>query len=50
MAGRQGKISIKDTLWKALSCKPFRANLFMALSYGIGTSMISTLGYYCTIY
>ena len=50
VAGRQGKISIKDTLWKALSCKPFRANLFMALSYGIGTSMISTLGYYCTIY
>jgi GPH family glycoside/pentoside/hexuronide:cation symporter len=50
VASRQGKISIKDTLWKALSCKPFRANLFMALSYGIGTSMISTLGYYCTIY
>ncbi len=46
----QGKISIKDTLWKALSCGPFRANLSMALAYGIGTSMISTLGYYCTIY
>ena len=48
--GRQGKISIKDTLWKALSCRPFRVNLSMALAYGIGTSMISTLGYYCTIY
>ncbi len=50
VVGRQGKISIKDTLWKALSCGPFRANLSMALAYGIGTSMISTLGYYCTIY
>ena len=50
VVGKQAKISIKDTLWKALSCPPFRANLSMALAYGIGTSMISTLGYYCTIY
>ena len=50
VAGHQGKISIKDTLWKALSCGPFRANLSVAIAYGIGTSMISTLGYYCTIF
>jgi len=50
VAGRQQRISIKATLWQALSCIPFRANLSMALAYGIGTSMIGTLGYYCTIY
>jgi GPH family glycoside/pentoside/hexuronide:cation symporter len=46
----QGKISITDTLWKTLSCRPFRANLSMALAYGIGTSMVSALGYYATVY
>ncbi len=50
VAGKQERISIKTTLWQALSCGPFRANLSMALAYGVGTSMISTLGYYCTIY
>jgi len=46
----QVQISIKATLWQTLSCRPFRANLFMALSYGIGTSMVGTLGYYATVY
>lgn len=46
----QGKISIKATLGQALSCSPFRVNLFMALAYGIGTSMVSALGYYATVY
>lgn len=47
---KQGKISIKATLGQALSCRPFRVNLSMALAYGIGTSMVSTLGYYATVY
>jgi glycoside/pentoside/hexuronide:cation symporter, GPH family len=50
VAGKQGKISIKETLWQTLSNQPFRANLSMALAYGIGTSMVGTLGYYATIY
>jgi glycoside/pentoside/hexuronide:cation symporter, GPH family len=50
VAGKQGKISIKETLWQTLANKPFRANLTMALAYGIGTSMVGTLGYYATIY
>lgn len=47
---KQGQISIKATLWQSLSCRPFRANLSMALAYGIGTSMVGTLGYYATVY
>lgn len=50
VAGKQGKISIKETLWKTLANQPFRANLSMALAYGIGTSMVGALGYYATIY
>ena len=46
----QAQISIKETLWQTLQCRPFRANLGMALSYGIGTSMVGTLGYYATFY
>ncbi len=46
----QSRVSIKETLWQTLSCRPFRANLSMALAYGIGTSMVATLGYYATVY
>jgi GPH family glycoside/pentoside/hexuronide:cation symporter len=48
--GKQEKISIWDTIWKALKCRPFRAQLAMALAYGIGTSMVGSLGYYLTVY
>lgn len=50
VAHHQEKISIKATLGQSLSCRPFRANLSMALAYGIGTSMVGTLGYYATVY
>lgn len=46
----QEKVSIRETLWKALNCRPFVAQLAMALSYGIGTSMVGSLGYYMTVY
>lgn len=47
---QQQKVSIKETLGQALKCKPFRANLFMALAYGSGTSLVGTFGYYATVY
>ena len=50
VARKQGKVSIKETLWQTLRCRPFRANLSMALAYGIGTSMVAALGYYATVY
>jgi len=50
VAGKQEKISIWDTIWKALKCRPFKAQLAMALAYGMGTSMVGSLGYYMTVY
>jgi glycoside/pentoside/hexuronide:cation symporter, GPH family len=47
---KQQKIPLADTLWRTLSCKPFRLMLGMALAYSIGTAMVSALGYYTTIY
>ncbi len=47
---KQESTKIIETLTGALKCPPFRAQLAMALSYGIGTSMLGTLGYYITIY
>lgn len=50
VARHQGHVSIRETIWQVLQCRPFRANLAMALAYGIGTSMVGTLGYYATVY
>ena len=49
-AQKQEKISLKETLWLALKCKPFRMQLFMKLPYAMGTSMVGALGYYNTVY
>ncbi len=46
----QTQIGIADTIWKSLKCRPFRAQIGMALAYGLGTSMVGTLGYYTTVY
>ena len=46
----QTHIPFADTLWRTLRCKPFRRVLGMMLAYGIGTAMVSTLGYYTTVY
>jgi len=47
---KQQRIPLADTLWRTLRCKPFRQMLGMALAYGIGTAMVSSLGYYATVY
>ncbi len=47
---KQEKVSIIDTFGKCLSCRPFRAQIAMALAYGLGTSMVGSLGYYATVY
>lgn len=46
----QSKVGILETLGGALRCRPFRAQLAMALSYGMGTSMVGALGYYTSVY
>lgn len=46
----QAKISLTETLWQTLKCRPFRIQLSMKLAYAMGTSMVGALGYYVTVY
>jgi len=50
LARKQEKVALKETLWLTLKCRPFRMQLFMKLPYAMGTSMVSALGYYDTVY
>ncbi len=50
VAGKQYKISIKETLWQTLKCKPFLIQKVMDMGYNMGTSMVGTLGLVNTIY
>jgi GPH family glycoside/pentoside/hexuronide:cation symporter len=50
LAQSQEKVSITDTLYKALRCRPFRLQLLIVLAYNTGMSMVGTLGYYDTVY
>lgn len=46
----QQRISIKETLWQTLRCRPFRIQLGMQMAYNMGLSMVGTLGFAVTIY
>ncbi|HVW21495.1 MAG TPA: MFS transporter [Opitutaceae bacterium] len=48
--GRQGRISLFKSLGQTVGCRPFRLLIGMRLAYGMGLSMVSTLGYYDTVY
>jgi len=50
VARHQTKVSIKETLWQTLRCQPFRMQVIMNLAYGMGLSMVSTLGLTDTLY
>jgi GPH family glycoside/pentoside/hexuronide:cation symporter len=41
---------LMETIWECLKVKPFRSQLAMALSYGLSTSMVGSLGYYMTVF
>ena len=43
------KVSIRETLWQTLHCQPFRIQLYMALAFNIGLSMVGTLGFVATL-
>ncbi len=47
---KQEHVKLTEGIWKCLRCRPFRAQLAMALTYGLGTSMVGTLGLYTTFY
>lgn len=44
------KTRLMETIWECIKIKPFRSQLAMALSYGLSTSMVGSLGYYLTVY
>jgi GPH family glycoside/pentoside/hexuronide:cation symporter len=50
VASKQSKISIRETLWQTLQCRPFRIQVLMNLAYSLGLSMVGTLGFYDTVY
>ncbi|MBN2191472.1 MAG: MFS transporter [Polyangiaceae bacterium] len=50
VATKQDRISIKETLWQTLRCRPFRLQLIITVAYQMGTSMVGTLGLSATIY
>jgi GPH family glycoside/pentoside/hexuronide:cation symporter len=50
VAGHHQKTKVAETIWQSIQCKPFRAILAMAFAYGMGTSMVGTLGFHCTVY
>jgi GPH family glycoside/pentoside/hexuronide:cation symporter len=50
VANRTDKISIKETLWQTLRCKPFLIQKVMDMGYNMGLSMVGTLGLALTIY
>jgi GPH family glycoside/pentoside/hexuronide:cation symporter len=50
VANKQARISIKETLWQTLQCRPFRIQLYITLAYQMGLSMVSTLGFAVTVY
>ncbi|HOG93071.1 MAG TPA: MFS transporter [Opitutaceae bacterium] len=50
VANRTDKISIKDTIWQTLKCRPFLIQKIMDMGYNMGLSMVGTLGLALTIY
>jgi GPH family glycoside/pentoside/hexuronide:cation symporter len=50
VGNKQERVPFRDTLGRTLRCKPFRNVLCLVLAYGIGTAMVSSLGWYNTIY
>jgi GPH family glycoside/pentoside/hexuronide:cation symporter len=50
VAGKQARISIKETLWQTLRCRPFLIQKIMDMGYNMGLSMVGTLGLSATIY
>lgn len=50
VSSKQERISIIETLFKTIKCKPFRYVLGMVLAYGTSTAMVGILGYYNTVY
>ncbi len=44
------KISLKESFFETLKCKPFRLMMGYGGAFTLGTSMVGSLGYYATVY
>jgi GPH family glycoside/pentoside/hexuronide:cation symporter len=49
-ARHQKKVSLRESFYETLKCRPFRLILTVGLSFTLGTSMLGSLGYYTTVY
>ena len=49
-ARRQEPVRLRESFYETLRCAPFRLQLVMSLAFAMGTSMVSALGYYATVY
>jgi GPH family glycoside/pentoside/hexuronide:cation symporter len=44
------KVSLKDSFFETLKCKPFRQMMAMGGAFTLGTGMVGSLGYYATVF
>lgn len=49
-ARHQERVKLRESFYETLQCRPFRLQLGMSLAFAMGTSMVSALGYYATVY
>ena len=49
-ARHQEKVSLRESFYETLKCRPFRTILTVSLCFTLGTSMLGSLGYYTTVY
>jgi GPH family glycoside/pentoside/hexuronide:cation symporter len=50
VAGHQQRLGLVESVRQTAGCRPFRLFIGMRLAYGVGFSMVGTLGYYDTLY
>jgi GPH family glycoside/pentoside/hexuronide:cation symporter len=49
-ARQKDKVSLKESIYETLKCRPFRLKIIAGLCFSLGSSMVGSLGYYATVY
>jgi GPH family glycoside/pentoside/hexuronide:cation symporter len=49
-ARQKEKVSLKESIYETLKCRPFRLKIIAGLCFSLGSSMVGSLGYYATVY
>jgi len=49
-ARQKDKVSLRESIYETLKCRPFRLKLLAGLCFSLGSSMVGSLGYYATVY